>query len=324
MRARRLAVHALVAAAAAATVVFVPIIPTSAQQPPAAAAAPANQPAQVPVKQVVLFSSGVGYFEHFGSVKGDGSTELQFKTQQINDILKSLVLQDLDGGKVSTVTYPSQDPLSKTLGSFQINIGSNPPLADLLNQLRGAVVTVKTAGGKSLKGTILGVEKKKRPVGEKGSQEVIEVAVLNIVTGASVQSVTLDDVQDIQIEDPQLRDELTKALAAVAQARGQDKKPVAINFRGEGERRVRIGYVVETPVWKTSYRLILGDANEKAGDAKEPNARGAARSPQRRGDKPDDPEAKPPLPGDGKLQGWAIVENQTDSDWNEIGRASCR
>src|SRR4051794_17305336 len=89
---------------------------------------PASKPADVPVKQVVLFSSGVGYFEHFGSVAGDGTTELRFKTQQINDILKSLVLQDMDGGKVGVVTYPSQDPISKTLKSFQVDITNNPPL----------------------------------------------------------------------------------------------------------------------------------------------------------------------------------------------------
>src|SRR6476661_5483811 len=78
-------------------------------------ARPATQPAQaqVPVKQVVLYSSGVGYFEHFGKVAGDGATELRFKTEQINDILKSLVLQDLDNGKVSVITYPSQDPVAK-------------------------------------------------------------------------------------------------------------------------------------------------------------------------------------------------------------------
>src|SRR5437016_6191250 len=99
---------------------------------------PATEKTQVPVKQVVLYSSGVGYFEHFGSVTGDGSTELRFKTQQINDILKSLVLQDLDGGKVTTISYPSQDPIAKTLRSFQVDITNNPSLGDLLNQLRRA------------------------------------------------------------------------------------------------------------------------------------------------------------------------------------------
>src|SRR5256714_7019250 len=124
--------------------------------------APAGKAADVPVKQVVLFSSGVGYFEHFGTVTGDGTTELRFKTQQINDILKSLVLQDIDGGKVGVVTYPSQDPISKTLKSFQVDITNNPPLADLLNQLRGAKISVSMTSGETFDGTILGVEKKRK------------------------------------------------------------------------------------------------------------------------------------------------------------------
>src|ERR1700712_856454 len=125
---------------------------------PAATTQPSGA-AEVPVRAVVLFSSGVGYFEHFGVVKGNAASELRFKSAQINDILKSLVLQDLDGGMISTITYPSQDPIEKTLRSFQVNITSNPPLADLLNQLRGAKVELTLAGDK-LSGTVLGVEEK--------------------------------------------------------------------------------------------------------------------------------------------------------------------
>lgn len=115
---------------------------------------------EVPVKEVVLFSSGVGYFEHFGTIDGNGAAVLHFKTEQINDILKSLLLEDLDGGKVGTVTYPSQAPLDRTLKSFQVDVTSNPPLADLLNQLRGARISV-TAGGAPVEGIVLGVEKKR-------------------------------------------------------------------------------------------------------------------------------------------------------------------
>src|SRR5947209_6006280 len=97
---------------------------TAADTPVAPAAKP--MAADVPVKAVVLFSSGVGYFEHFGTVDGSGSAELRFKTQQVNDILKSLILQDLDGGHVTTISYPSQDPISKTLRSFQVDITANP------------------------------------------------------------------------------------------------------------------------------------------------------------------------------------------------------
>ena len=244
-------------------------------------AQPATQPADsaVPVRAVVLFSSGVGYFEHFGAVTGNTATTLQFKTNQINDILKSLVLEDLDGGKVSSVVYPSQDPLSRTLKSFAVDIASNPSLAQLLNQLRGAKVSVAVAA-ENLSGTILGLEQKPKAVG----QTSIQVWVLNVLTGGSIRSVELADVQKIQLEDAKLQEELNKALAALSQARDQDKKPVTIQFMGEGQRHVRVGYVVETPIWKTSYRLLL----------------------------PAKPEDKP------ALQGWAIVENQTDSDWNNV------
>jgi hypothetical protein len=265
----------------------------------AQATQPAGKQADVPVKAVVLFSSGVGYFEHFGTVQGDGSTQLQFKTQQINDILKSLVLQDMDGGKITTITYPSQDPIAKTLKSFQVDITANPSLGDLLNQLRGANVKV-TVNAAPIAGTILGVEKKQRPIGDKDHPQLAEVSVINVLTGGMIRAVQLDDVEKIELEDAQLQAELHKALAALAQSRDQDKKPVAINFTGQGERHVRIGYVVEAPIWKTSYRLILSGG-------------GAAAS-----SKPSNDATTQPAMQDGKLQGWAIVENQTDNDWNNV------
>ena len=259
-------------------------------------ATPATKPADVPVKAVTLFSSGVGYFEHTGQVSGDGSATLPFKAEQINDVLKSLVLQDLDGGTVGVVTYPSQDPLGKILGSFGVDISSNPSLADLLNQLRGAQITISQMGQEDVTGTILGVETKKRPAGK--DQPPVEEAFLNLLTGGGViQTIQLDAVQSLKLDDPQLQKELGRALAAVASARDQNKKPVQIDFRGTGERRVKVGYVIETPIWKTSYRLIL-----KPKDQKEPATR----------------PATGPAEVQGTLQGWAIVENQTDSDWKDI------
>ena len=233
----------------------------------------------VPVTKVMLFSSGVGYFEHAGTVRGNSSTELRFKTSQINDILKSIMLQDQDGGRIGTITYPSQDPLSKTLKSFQVDITQNPTLADLLNQLRGARVSVQT-GGEALAGTVMGVEMRAKPA---ATGQPMATPVLNLLSGPTIRSVELQSISNLSLDDPQLQEELTKALAALVQARDQDKKPVSIAFSGAGDRRVRIGYVVETPIWKTSYRLML-----------EPKSNIA------------------------RIQGWAIVENQTESDWNNV------
>src|SRR5208282_104101 len=61
-----------------------------------------------------------------------------------------------------------------------------------------------------------------------------------------------------------------------------EKKKLVLHFTGTGKRRVRIGYILEAPVWKTSYRLVLGDASSHL------------------------------------LQGWALVENTSDTDWRNI------
>jgi len=256
------------------------VVPIAALASTAAFAqvAPAASRQEVPVTTVALFSSGVGYFEHSGIVRGDGTTELRFRTSQMNDVLKSLVLQDEGGGHVTTITYPSQDPLSKSLRSFQVDITANPSMAQLLNLLRGARVTILSQA-EHISGTVLVVETRHRQQNDKDA--VIDVPVLNLLAGAMIRSVELQSITSLTFDDPQLQDELTKALAALSQSRDQDKKPVLINFIGSGERRVRVGYVVETPVWKTSYRLILDDRSAK-------------------------------------LQGWAIVENQTESDWNNV------
>ena len=231
----------------------------------------------VPVRRVVLFSSGVGYYEHDGLVHGSGSTELRFKADQINDVLKSLVLQDRDGGRVGAVTYPSQAPLSKTLKSFQVDITNNPSLADLLNQLRGAPVTVQLPAERIV-GTILGVESRRKSA---AVGEPVAVPTLDLLSGGTIRAVELPSISGLSLDDPQLEEELTKALAALVQARDQETKPVTIDFSGSGDHRMRIGYVVEAPIWKTSYRLLLGDQHAQ-------------------------------------LQGWAIVENQTESDWNDV------
>lgn len=241
-----------------------------------AAAAARGSAADVPVRAVTLFSSGVGYFEHFGTVTGNKTAELGFKTAQINDILKSLVLQDLDGGRVSAVNYASQEPLDRKLRSFQVDVSGNPGLGELLGQLRGAKVLLRE-GDREIVGTILGVEKKQ--VGQ--GQAVVERNVISVLSGGGmIRSAVVEELREVVLQDEALREELGRALEALAGARDQEKKSVELRFVGEGERRVRVGYVVETPVWKTSYRLLLGE--------------------------------KP------SIQGWAIVENQTDTDWKDV------
>ncbi len=230
----------------------------------------------LPITRAVLFSSGVGYFEHEGVVAGDAVMRIMFKTEQINDVLKSMVLRDLDGGQVRGVTYAANDPLERALKSFAVDISGNPGMAELLDQLRGAAVIVHAP--ERVDGTILSVEQRQREV----EKSTLTEFVLNIVTSGGIKSVPLRTGDSIQFADEKLQDELNRALSLLAGSRDTEQKAVDIRFNGSGERRVMVGYLVETPVWKTSYRLDLSNDDRPF------------------------------------MQGWAIVENTSNNDWERV------
>jgi len=233
----------------------------------------------LPLSKVVLYSSGVGYFEHDGTVQGQGHVDLRFTVDQINDVLKSLVVQDAGGGRISAVGYGSRDPIMKTLAGFGMNLTGNPTLGQLLDQIRGEPIEVATPS--PLKGTLIGVEKKQQTMHEESRHSIITVEYLNLLTEEGLRSIPLAQVQRIQLLNSQLNGELQQALSVLAMAHDANKRTVSILFEGEGTRTVRVAYITETPIWKTSYRLMLDDAR--------------------------------PV-----LQGWAIVENSTEADWSQI------
>ncbi len=238
----------------------------------------ARSESSLPLNRVVMFNSGVGYFEHRGDVDGDAQVDLQFRVDDINDLLKSMILEDRGGGTISTVTYGSRDPVTKTLKTFAIDLTNNPTLGAILDQVRGERLEVDAPD--EIAGILLGVEKRKKEVGENG--DVVEEEFLNLLTDSGLRSVPMTSISRIQLANKSLDAELRKALAILATSHNTDKKTVTLNLLGNGKRAVRVGYVQETPVWKTSYRLVLDDK-------------------------------QPPF-----LQGWAIVENTTEGDWNDV------
>jgi hypothetical protein len=244
---------------------------------------------QLPIGQVVLFSSGVGYYQREGSVEGDARVDLSFPVTDINDLIKSMVLRDMDGGHITAVSYDSNAPIDRTLKSFAINLTTNPSYGAVLNQARGEKVEVtlqQAAAGQpgSLSGTIVGVEQQKQAVAGK---DTVEVQQLNLWCSDGLRSVKLSDVQRVRFLNPVMESEIRKALETLALSHDTQKKAVSISFKGEGKRQVRVGYVIESPIWKTSYRLVLAKAKDE----------------------------KP------FLQGWSVVENTTDEDWKDVKMA---
>src|SRR5262249_34830768 len=114
---------------------------------------------------------------------------------------------------------------------------------------------------------------------------VVDVSVLNLLTKEGIRSVNLAHVQKLQFAKDSLEQEFRKALEVLATGHDKQKKTVSINFNGNGARSVRVGYVTESPMWKTSYRLSIPPAADK---------------------------------DEILLQGWAVVENTSDEDWNDV------
>jgi hypothetical protein len=248
-----------------------------AQEPPRAPTTEAPPQATLPLTKIVLYASGVGYFQRDGRIEGHGQVALRFKVDTINDLLKSMTVQDFDGGQVSTVTYDSRDPITRTLKSFAIDLTDNAGLGNLLWQMRGERIEVATPN--LMQGVIMGVETKKERVGDK---DVVEVEYVNLLTDNGLRSIPLPQVQQLRVTNEQLNAELRQALAVLAAGHDTQKKTVTLDLSGQGSHRVRVGYIMETPVWKTSYRLVLSDTEAPF------------------------------------LQGWALVENTTDEDWQEV------
>lgn len=240
---------------------------------------------EIPLSRITLYRSGVASVERKGTVDGNANVDLTFRTEQINDILKSLVVLDLSGGTIGEVTYTSQEPLERRLRGLSIDIADNPPMGDLLNRLRGVPVKIRTIDGE-ISGVVINVEKRPTVIrGTTGGNHAhLDLPWINLMTDSGVRSANLTDATGFEILDAKIAADFKTALAAIASQRGEDSKTVGLRFRGNGKRDVLAAYVQEAPVWKTSYRLVL---------------------PENDSDKL-------------MLQSWAIVENTSDEDWNNV------
>ena len=237
---------------------------------------------RLPITSITLYRSGVGYFERHGMIKSGDSVQLRFAQDEINDMLKSMVIFDPQQA-LQSISYESNEPLARQLASFSIDLSDNPTLATILGRLRGTKVRFVTSDG-PISGVVLGSEMRDQAQGS--AQEAISIPFVNVITESGVRSVNLTTIVSVQLEDPALNGELMKALAALAAHSTDRFKNVGLSFGGTAARDVKIAYVNEMPIWKTSYRLVL----------------------------PDEAKSKDqPM-----IQGWAIIENTTDDDWSNI------
>jgi hypothetical protein len=242
-------------------------------------AMPAFAAEPLALKRVLLSTGGVGYFEYEAKVTGNETLDLAVPLDQVDDVMKSIVVYD-DKGGIGEISLPGREPLAAAFREMPFGPEALASPADLLNALRGAEVRVEGARGVS--GRILSVVPETAK--DKDDAQITRHRVSLMTTGG-VRQFLLEEADGLQFADPALQAKLDAALAALARDSAKDRRTLAIRATGDGERTLRVGYVVEAPLWKTSYRLTL---------AADPKAETAA------------------------LQGWAVLENMSGADWDGV------
>lgn len=243
------------------------------------------QVTQLPIRKVILYSNGVAYIERRGTVRDHAEVSLLFKQSQVDDVLKSMVVLDLGKGRIGAVSYNSSAPPSARLAEIPFAIaasteGNNGGLAGVLTQLQGARVLV-TASGRSVTGAVLNVETQHSQVDSTKPPVTIKRLVIASDDGSLV-SFDLAAVRSVKLIDEGSRRDLTEFAHAASSARRRDAKTIVVTSDGAGERELIVSYTIAAPIWKTTYRVLL------------------------------DKSGKP------FFQGWAIVDNISEEDWNGV------
>jgi hypothetical protein len=234
--------------------------------------------ADLSVREVILYKHGVAFFERAGELTSGETARLDFKAEEMNDVLKSLTIADRNGGKVSGVRYDASEPLDKRLADFPFAVGQQPSLASFLDQMKGARIQVKV-GPETIAGTIVGA----RVVRLAEKDQPVEHESLVLLTDAGdIRSLDLGSATSVTLPDPKLQALLRDYLTVLNGSRSKDRRSIYIDAANDGARQLVASYVTPAAVWKSSYRLIFGGS------------------------------------GDPTLEGWAIVDNTSGEDWDKI------
>lgn len=233
----------------------------------------------LPVKRIILSTSGIAHFVHEGEITDDAKMTLSVQFDQVDDLLKSLMVFD-NSEQLGGITLPGRAPLSQVFRDLPFSQHDiNSPVA-LLNALQGAAVTV--TGPTQISGRIIRVVPETITLDH--GRQVMTRHRLTLSSDNGLKQTMLEDLGAIRFDDAKLRLQVDQALKAIHANAARDSRTLTIELRGKGTRRVSVSYVVETPLWKAAYRLLLPSKDKKTS----------------------------------VIQGWAIIENMTSKDWDDV------
>lgn len=213
--------------------------------------------ADLPIREVILYKSGVGYFERGGALAAGESARLDFKASDMNDVLKSLTLS---GAKITGLRYDSSEPLDQKLADFPFKIDGQASLALFLDQMRGARVELQYGNEKIAAIIVSG--RLTRPKDEAGDRQPEREQLVALLDSGDLRTFDLAAATSVRFADPKLQAQLRDYLAVVNQSRSTEKRSIYIDSADSGSRGIEASYTIPAPVWKSSYRLIFREQGQ--------------------------------------------------------------
>jgi hypothetical protein len=251
-----------------------------------AAAAAQTLPSTIkdlPVRKVVLYKNGVGYFEHAGTVSGNQRVAIDFTSPQLNDVLQSLTVLDEGGGRIAGVNYNSTTPLAEQLKSLSLGMSDDPTSTDLFQALRGQRVEVLGGPGGAITGRLLSIESRTEKSGT-GDNTVDKFYLSVVATSGAVRVIELTPALSVRPLDANLQGQLDRYLELLSSTHSTGLRHLTLDALGQGQRELRVSYISEVPVWKSTYRMVFPLAPK----------------------------------GNAIVQGWAVVDNTVGADWDNV------
>jgi hypothetical protein len=240
----------------------------------------------LPIRRVILYSNGVAYIERRGIVSGKAEVNLSFKQSQVDDVLKSMVVLDLGQGRIGAVSYNSSAPVSAQMSEIPFSVNSMTDqtagggLAGVLSQLQGAKVAVMSVKGSAV-GSILTVEKRSAQIDSTKPPTITHFLVIASDAG-EISSFDLAEVRSVKLLEEGTKRDVSEFADAAGFSRRRDAKTITVTSDGSGQREMVVSYIIAAPIWKTTYRVVLDEAGKPF------------------------------------FQGWAIVDNVSDEDWQNV------
>jgi hypothetical protein len=196
--------------------------------------------AELPVTRVILYKHGIAFFERDGAVPAGQEARLDFKSTEMNDVLKSLTVTNQGNGRITGIRYDSNETLEEQLGKFPFKIGDQECLSEFLDRIKGSRIELKS-GDRTVAGVIMGA--RSIETGSDTDKRTVREQITLLADNGDLATYDLAAFASMRLLDARLEEQLTQYLQTLAQAKSREKRSIYIDSAEHASRNLRISYI---------------------------------------------------------------------------------